>query len=289
MKKPQLLIGMFLIFATVFIAGDVMSSMNDFNKTTYAGDATGPGVGTTKNCTTCHTGVPVISGNTVRNVFTFDSGQTKYVPGTVYNIKFKILGSTPVGFSSTVLRNDSNKMAGVLTPSDTTETKLYNHVASGRNYLNHRTGNPTSGEKEYSFTWTAPAAGTGAVTFYFSSLVSNNDQSTSDDTTFVNSYVISEDAPTTGVSEAVSTNTFVAYPNPVSDRIQISFLNKTTENTVVTLYNMNGQESITLLNDNLIAGMQHLSFDLSGKVKSGIYFVKVSNSSMNSIQKILVY
>lgn len=287
MKRPKLIITMFVLMSAVFISEQAISKLTNFSTMNRAGDPVGPGVTTQRDCTGCHTGLPAVSGDTVSRVFTFGTGQTEYVPGTVYNVKFKIHSATAVGMSATVLRNDSNTMAGVLTPADTSDTKVYTHTASGRAYLNHRVGTVTANEKEYAFTWTAPAAGTGSVTFYIASLSGNDDMSTDNDTTFVNSYTLTEFVQPVGVAEAINNNAMAAYPNPANDRLNVDFNNTVAGNTTVTLYSIDGKRSIVLLNDNLSVGKQNLSFDLS-QVERGIYFIKVSNTGFNSVKKVLV-
>lgn len=43
-----------------------------------------------------------------------------------------------------------------------------------------------------------------------------------------------------------------------------------------------------LFNENVNSGNQNLSIELPLDIKPGIYFVRVTNNSMNSIHKILV-
>lgn len=289
MKKNKLFYVLPLLIGAILISQFAFTKLNNFTSLNRAGDVVGPGVTTKKDCSnSCHTGVTAVVNNTVNRIFTFGTGQTAYIPGTVHNVKFKIKGAAPVGFTATVLRNDSNIMAGTLTPSDTSETKVFLHAASGRYYINHRLGDPVGGEKEYNFTWTAPAKGKGAVTFYFASLTSNNDQSWDFDTTYQNTYVITEGTPI-GISENSAANSFNVFPNPVTDKVNVSFTNKTAGVTTVNLYSLDGKQSISLLNENLTAGEHTFNFDLSENVKSGIYFIRISNASMNSVKKILVY
>ncbi len=288
MKKSKLFYVLPLLIAAIFLSDIAYTRLLNFTTVSRAWDVVGPGITVRKDCSACHLDVTPVTNNNVLRVFTLDTGQTAYKPNKVHTIKFKILSTGTVGFSSTVLGNDSNKMIGTLTPIDTNETKVFFHAGSGRYYINHRVGATTGGVKEYTFTWTAPAAGKGPVTFYFASLSSNNDNGSDFDTTYQNSYVITE-AISIGISEASKSNSFKVFPNPATDRINISFYNKTNSNTEVSLYSLDGKQALTLLNENLNAGEQTLNFDLSGNIKPGIYFVKISNEDMNSVQKILFY
>ena len=56
-------------------------------------------------------------------------------------------------------------------------------------------GNTGSGARSWSFNWTAPAAGTGVVTFYGSLLAANNNGSESGDLTYITSTSVFEAPP----------------------------------------------------------------------------------------------
>lgn len=288
MKKSKLFYVLPLLIAAIFISGDAFTKLINYTLTNRAWDVPGPGVTTRKDCTQCHTDVAPVTNDTTKRIFTFGTGLKAYVPDTDYKIKIKFKSNYSVGFSSTVLKNDSNKMVGTITPDDTSETKVFFHSASGRYYINHRVGTPSGGEKEYEYKWRSPAKGTGAVTFYFSSLTSNDDSTSLNDTTYLNAYVITEN-PGVGNSEISKPNSFSVFPNPVNDRITIAFINKAISKTQITLYSIDGKQALILMNENLNSGEQNMSFDLSGKVKPGIYFVRVDNGSINSVQKILIY
>ncbi|OYU94928.1 MAG: hypothetical protein CFE21_14715 [Bacteroidetes bacterium B1(2017)] len=288
MKKIKLIYALPLTVIAIFLTQFGFTKLVNFTSTTRAWDAIGPGITVRKDCTGCHTDVAPVTQDNTHRIFTLGAGLTKYKPGEVHTVKFKILGAGPVGFSCTVLKNDSNIMCGTLAVVDTNETKLFLHAASGRYYMNHRVGATADGVKEYTFSWTAPAKGSGPVTFYFSSLSSNGDDATTDDTTYQNSYVIEEGIPTS-LSSVSSNSEVKVFPNPALDRIGVNFTNTTKGTTKITLISMDGKEAVTLLNDELEMGEQKLSFDLSGKVQSGVYFLSISNGTHRSIQKILIY
>ncbi len=289
MKKTKLFYVLPLLITAIFLSDYAYTRLANFTTVSRAWDVAGPGITVRKDCSACHLDVTPVAQNNVFRVFTFDTGQTAYTPNKVHTIKFKIIATGPVGFSSTVLGNDSNKMVGTIASVDTNDTKVFLHAGSGRYYMNHKEGATTAGVKVYTYTWTAPAAGKGAVTFYFASLSSNNDNGSDFDTTYQNSYVITEALPSTGISEASNSNSIKVFPNPATDRINVSFYNKTNSNTEVSLYSLDGKQAFTLLNENLNAGEQTFNFDLSGNIKPGIYFVKISNDHMNSVKKILFY
>jgi hypothetical protein len=166
MKKSRLFIALPLIAGAMFISDLAISKLDNFTSVNRAWDVTGPGVTTRRDCSSCHSGLAAIVNDNVNRVFTFDSGSV-YTPGATHIIKFKILASGTVGFSSTVLKNDSNIKTGVISPVDSNETRVFTHAGSGRTYINHRVGETTGGMKEFSYKWTAPAKGSGPSNILF--------------------------------------------------------------------------------------------------------------------------
>lgn len=288
MKIKSILIAAPLILGAVFISQFATSKLNNFTTLNRAGDPTGPGITSVKNCTSCHSGMTAIANDASR-VFTFGDGNMKYYADSTYQVKFRINANGPVGFSATVLRNDSNLNAGMIVPADTLETKLFQHLASGRYYLNHRTGIPANGYKEYAFTWTAPKKGSGNVTFYFGSLTGDGDSTTSADTSFTNSYVITEEMLPVGVITSEDVNpSFTVWPNPASEKLFVNFDNQRSGNVTIRMYSIDGRHSVALLNQILPAGKQNLNIDLPGQVVPGVYILQFTAGEMNKVQKILV-
>jgi hypothetical protein len=156
--------------------------------------------------------------------------------------------------------------------------------------MNHREGQVTGGVKEYTFKWKAPAKGTGTVTFYFSSLSSNNDDATSDDSVFNNTWIVSE-APvsSSGLVQKISGNASVlVYPNPASDRIHISFVNGSDGATSISLTSIDGKQHAELMNEQLSRGAQELNLLIPANLQAGIYFLRIGNDQMSHTEKILV-
>ncbi|MFM7911161.1 MAG: choice-of-anchor V domain-containing protein, partial [Bacteroidota bacterium] len=130
------------------------------------------------NCTSCHGGLAVNSGPATRTLTFNGSAASSYVPGQTYNLSLTVTRATrnKYGFQLKV-EDGQGGDAGTLI-STTNRTWLQ------QGYLNQSgSGNTStsSGTITWNFQWTAPAAGTGPVTFYFSSNAANNNGSTSGD------------------------------------------------------------------------------------------------------------
>lgn len=135
------------------------------------------------NCNSCHSGgaFPV----TVQAVVADLSGNpvTSYVPGQTYNIGVQVTGGTRKGFQLVALRG-ANLQAGSLS-APLGGSQLI--TLSGRTYFEHNTPSTTG---LWAATWTAPPAGQGPVTFYFSGLAANFNGANNGDNAISGSLVL---------------------------------------------------------------------------------------------------
>jgi hypothetical protein len=147
-----------LRFLTRIIGSVLFSMALSFTATAYpsgspAGYTGSPGDGS--NCISCHGG----SVATVNGWITSNIPATGYVAGTVYNITATVSGTGKKGFEVSP-QNAAGAQLGVLTAGTN------NHLTGGTKYVTQNSSGSTSSTVIYNFTWTAPAAGTGDVTFY---------------------------------------------------------------------------------------------------------------------------
>jgi hypothetical protein len=119
-----------------------------------AGYTGSPGDG--QNCTSCHGG----SASTVSGWITSNIPAAGYTAGTAYTITVSVTGSTSLrkGFEVSP-QNIGGTLLGTLTAGSG------NHTTGSGKYVTHSSGS-YSNPATWSFTWTAPVAGTGTVTFY---------------------------------------------------------------------------------------------------------------------------
>lgn len=144
---------LFTVVTIAIIAG--LFAFNDPLKNSsgaQAGHTGSPGDG--KNCTFCHGG----TAQAITDVFSSNIPLNGYAPGEIYTITVATNGTGRKGFQVSP-QNQAGSLLGTLTAG------TGNKLVGGDKYVTHSAG-VTAPAAQWSFSWTAPAAGTGNVTFY---------------------------------------------------------------------------------------------------------------------------
>jgi hypothetical protein len=118
-----------------------------------AGYTGSPGDG--QHCQSCHGG----SNATVSGWITSNIPSAGYTGGVTYTITATVSGSGKKGFEISP-QSTSGLQLGTLAAGTN------NHLVGGTKYVTQNSAGSTSGTVVYNFSWIAPAAGTGTVTFY---------------------------------------------------------------------------------------------------------------------------
>lgn len=151
-------------------------------------------------CNDCHSAGGDNSGNGSLAI----TAPATYVPGQTYTITVteQDPGQSRWGFELTVIKNSDLTMGGTLA---STTTLTGTGANSGITYIGqvHGTGGDgtfagtADGPVSWTFNWTAPATGSGAVTFYAAGVAANNSGTPDDpDFTYVTSKGVAEEIPT---------------------------------------------------------------------------------------------
>ncbi len=149
------------------------------------------------DCTSCHGGITVNSGPATRSLTFNGAAASSYVPGQTYNLSLTVSRATrnKYGFQLKV-EDAQGGNAGTLISTT-------NRTWAQQGYLNQSgSGNTStiSGTITWNFQWTAPALGTGPVTFYFSSNAANNNGGTSGDEIYTDAISLLESSPSYTIS-----------------------------------------------------------------------------------------
>jgi hypothetical protein len=222
-----------------------------------------------KNCTFCHGG----TATTVSGWITTNIPGTGYIPGNTYIITVTVTGSVSdkKGFEVSPQKADGT-LLGTITAG--TGSKLV-----GGKYVTHSSA-MTSNPSIWTFSWTAPVAGAGQVTFYgaFAESISN---------TYVSTTVVNES--TTSVATHTEEHGFLLYPNPAKEKINLSYTLKAAGNVQIVLYDVCGNKVARLLDGRQEAGYITQNFSLDQNICKGIYFVSlVTGDTGKIIEKLVV-
>ncbi len=146
---PLLLGGLFFL---VFLSSYSGDENHDYPGGSPAGYTGSPGDG--QNCVACHGG----SASSVTGWITSNIPAAGYTAGNTYDITVTVSGSGDKGFEVSP-QAISGAQLGILGPG------VGSKLVGGTKYVT-QTSSKTSNPAVWTFTWTAPPAGTGEVTFY---------------------------------------------------------------------------------------------------------------------------
>ncbi len=288
MKRNYLLLALFLVVA--FAALDV-KQVNSKVAAPPAGSVGDPFATATCIQSGCHVGTaqtPPANGLTLAigtgNPTTPLTSSFQYTPGTAYNIGFGINSSEArFGFQLIPLKASDNTMAGDVTATNNTNTSVAT-LASTRKYIGHKSA---SSNKNWVFRWTAPAAGTGAVTFYYAYNTANgNNLADAADDIYKSSLTITE-ATGTGIAD-ISTKVadLNIFPNPITNSFGLSFNLIEANQVAAQLYTLDGKLAKELINEKMSSGAFNQQFDIT-EFPAGIYLVKMNVGDASVSKKII--
>jgi hypothetical protein len=139
-----------------------------------------------------------------------------------------------------------------------------------------------------SFTWTAPATGTGTVSFWAAlNAVNNNGTNDNGDLWNIQTLVVAEDtAATVNAIEQISANPEVTvYPNPVADVVHLEVNNANPGPYNLEVFDSEGRKLTGQMID--VTGIFSATTLSTINWSSGIYFVKLSRDGTKKVVKII--
>jgi hypothetical protein len=261
------------LFAAIILceySGTVMSNTS----AAPSGKTGSPGDG--GNCTnSCHAGTAA----TVAGLITSDIPAGGYVPGQTYTITASVAMAGKVKFGFEISAQDlSGTGLGTLIITDATKTQL---VGSGK-YITHKSAGTsfTSGTATWSFDWTAPSAGTGAVTFYGAFNITNNSSTTAGDIIQLSSLPVQEDL-SAGINDFSSLSPWRIFPNPASDKL---FLENEEGNTPANaeIIDINGRVVQAFEK----GAFENRALDIS-MLRSGVYILRITTEEGTTSNKFI--
>jgi len=78
------------------------------------------------------------------------------------------------------------------------------------------------------------------------------------------------------------------YPNPVVDYLNVSITVSKESDVMIKIYDVLGNELVSLGAQRLVPGDQTISFNVANKLQSGVYFLKVFVGSDSIVKRLIV-
>ena len=220
------------------------------------------------DCSSCHSGTPQSASNWI----TSNIPLTGYVPGASYTITLTgtHTGVALFGFELTAEDSSSAKV-GSFTITNSTETRLTNGMHAVTHTANGIT--PTNNSKSWSFEWTAPAAGSGSVTFYASLNAANGNSVTSGDVIYNTNIAYKQDLSIGIDDKKFDNELFHISPNPVNNILSIEVAS--IQSYEVKILDLAGKMIISAQFDGGF-GTKNIN---TSTLPKGIYIIKIQNDN----------
>ncbi|MCU0370446.1 MAG: hypothetical protein MUC31_03435 [Bacteroidales bacterium] len=257
--KTRNLLYTLLVFGSVLIASFVLYP------TGSPGGKTGsPGDGSA-NCTECHAGTAQQASGWITSTIPASG----YMPGQTYTITATGMHEGVVKFGFEVTAEDaSHAKKGTIIVTDAVQTQKVNSNGS----ITHTSDGtmPSGDSKSWSFDWTAPAVGTGTVTFYGAFNAANGNGNNTGDVIYITSTPFGEFS--TGLGEENDKLAEIkAYPNPFTDHLNVE-LGRLEEAREIRLVSSTGA---VVFSDN-VSGQDLQIYRIStGELSKGVYHLSV--------------
>jgi hypothetical protein len=262
-KFPRTLL---VIILSVFVSWIFVASV-EYSGGAPEGFTGSPGDG--HDCSVCHShmGTPV----TDSGMITSDIPPQGYTPGETYTIHVAIADTGVKGFEASPQKSDGT-LAGTLYAGQD------NHLTTSGKYVTQ--DSPSSDSiTTWTFTWKAPPAGSGHVTFYAATTGGTHN-------TKLGSLVVAENV-TSGMNEPMPL-TMSIYPSVVHERVNLSFTILKEETVFIRLMDNRGREISTLLQKTPFdAGNHVLSFYSLPEMAAGMYFIILTTENSVVVRKII--
>lgn len=271
----KILIALFLVAGVWFaVPSDDAHSFSAGAPPGYCDAPASPG----STCFTCHNDGP--APISIPGLITSNIPVSGYTPGNTYTITATITGVGHDRFGFEVSPQDSNgNLVGSMSDLGT-ETMFQQSGV----YITHSSNSVLNADfKSWQFEWIAPAAGSGAVTFYGAFNITNNDGSYTGDTIVLSTATFPEDS---GLYVSEQGNPFantVAFTS--AGKLFVRGVAAETKHIVLTDYS--GKicwESGDIYSESYQSEVQ---FELPASLATGIYVVTLESGTRTWSTKII--
>lgn len=268
-----------LLTSLLFVIGMAIDGMNNQAHTNPFGAPAGRVGAPADNGNTCATaGCHASTPQNASNLFAVGVPAAGYNPGQTYLVQVNFSGTGNKGFQISP-QTVAGALQGELINMTTSGSSGTQTVGAGK-YVTH-TSPQSSASGSWTFQWRAPQAGTGAVTFYGAFVNGRN-------TGLRLSQQVVQENLAASVADNGKLKNFRIYPNPVTDKVTISYTLDRSEKVNIKAFDIMGRQSLLLLNSTEEAGEHQHIFEVKQALSAGVYFISVEAGSKRFSQKMLV-
>lgn len=239
----------------------------------------------------CHSSYALNSGGG-SVALTSDMVNDEFVPGTTYNMHLTVThaGVSLFGLGLEALTT-TNANAGTLTAGTGTTIKTATISGVSRRSITHTFGggSGTVGSHTFNFTWKAPAAGGGNVTFYYAGVAANGNNSNNSDYVYTGNHVFTEYVQPSGINDLTNNAAAVkVYPNPVTDNFTFNYNLGSAQEIEAGIYTLNGQLVQQLTTGVRSEGAHSETATLNENIHTGIYLLMLKAEGKTQTQKLII-
>ena len=277
---------------------------------THGWDCTGAetGLGNPMGCKTCHGSIATPAVTLALELDSAGVPVTHYKAGMAYTVTITGTNTSTFTLPKFGLQIGSIKgSVAVVTPvnagtwSAPFPTSTHYAAPSPGNYvvgvvehtspLTATSGTGTSGTTySQTFNWTAPAAGTGTISFWSVLNAVNNNTTDDSGDKWNTTHIVINEWTTSGVGISEQTkDEFNAslFPNPTAETIHLTYLLKKPSLVSAKIMDITGKTIVNLLEENQDSGYQVINGDAS-TLNKGSYLVVLDIDHQRVVKKLIV-
>ncbi|MSQ79143.1 MAG: T9SS type A sorting domain-containing protein [Flavobacteriaceae bacterium] len=289
MKKSTLLI----LTAGVWLGMETFTAVSNTDGPP-GGNTGAPGEGI---CTDCHSDNAINSGSaSTKLTYQFGADEdTLYEPGVDGMAVYLALaesGSEKSGYQMCSLDKKTKQSVGKFNYS-IAESERSTAVIGGktRHYVQHANAKwPNNGGFNATYAWDPPNWNVGPIIFYVAYNGSDGDNSSNGDFIYTKTFEIDHYLGwNVGFNKSMHNDLkYTVYPSTVSDFVNVTYTNPTTQQVSIDLVALDGKKVSTLLRANQAQGEMNQRLDIPTGISSGVYLVRLSAGEQSLTKKIFV-
>ena len=283
----------FILFFGLLGSAILLSNKNGRASQEKAGNTGAPGDqalpnGTPITCNSCHLASPITCSTAVSVLDTAGNAVTQYKPGDKYTARVTITTLTGVpkgyGFQMIALRDNGNTdLDGFSDPGNQTVNNYkIATIPNGRTYAEH---DNVSTPNIFNVVWTAPAAGTGNITFYAAGNAVDKNGLNSGDGSSVTTLKLNESGSVATHNPGAERIALQLWPNPASSVVYLSFLSPGAGNYQISVRDLSGT-TVWSTAQQMPAGEQQIEIPAAGW-GAGVYFLSVWGNEVSGNIKVV--